>query len=439
MKRALAPYVVKFGGASVDAPARIVARVRALRSREPGVVVVASARAGVTDLLKSVLESPGDRAGHVRALAAIARLHPDLPNSGRRHLERLARLVRSVEELGAADPALADRLLSQGERLAVARLAQHLTEHGIPATAVEADRLGLLTDDHYGRATVLIDRSRAAVRVGLFGILAEDQVPVVTGYFGRSREGHVATLGRGGSDYSATVIGAILGARRVELIKREVSVLSADPRLVPHARPISRLSYEEAEELAQFGAKVLHPLTVEPARLAGLEIVVRSLEDPRVATTIGPSQGPDGMRAVTLLSPLRLVRIRVPGGRQRPGIVAEVSERLSEHGINIVTLFTSSTSLSLVLERGRGRRAREVLRPIFPAGPAKLEGPLPVSLVTAIGDGVLDDLSKIPAPILARAEGLSATPRSISMAVPISRGGAVVRAFHRALVEPSSR
>ena len=158
-----------------------------------------------------------------------------------------------------------------------------------------------------------------------------------------------------------------------------------------------------------------------------------------MATTIGPSQGPDGMRAVTLLSPLRLVRIRVPGGRQRPGIVAEVSERLSEHGINIVTLFTSSTSLSLVLERGRGRRAREVLRPIFPAGPAKLEGPLPVSLVTAIGDGVLDDLSKIPAPILARAEGLSATPRSISMAVPISRGGAVVRAFHRALVEPSSR
>ncbi len=439
MSRPIPPYVVKFGGASVDDPERIVARLRALGIRRRPVVVVASARAGVTDLLKSILESPRDRALHLRAMAAIARRHPGLPPSGGRHLERLARLVRSIEELGAADPALADRLLSQGERLAVAWLAARLGAREIPATAVEADRLGLLTDDHYGRATVLIDRSRAAVRAGLRGLLAEGRVPIVTGYFGRSLEGHVATFGRGGSDYSATVIGAILGARRVELIKHEVSVLSADPRLVPRARPIPRLSYEEAEELAQFGAKVLHPLTVEPARMAGLEIVVRSLEHPDVATVIGPPRRPDGMRAVTLLSPLRLVRIHVTGGRRRPGVVADASERLSEHGINIVTLFTSSTCLSLVLERGRGRRAREVLEPLFRSGPAKLEGPLPVSLVTAIGDGVLDDLSSIPASILARAEGLSATPRSISLAVAIPIGGAAVRALHRALVERTRR
>ncbi len=439
MRRHVRPYVVKFGGASVAEPDRIVARTRALRALGLPTVVVASARGGVTDRLKSVLEAPHDTVGHRRALAGIARRHPGLPAAGRRHLERLARLVSAVEDRGGADPPLADRVLSQGERLAVDWLTRLLDEQGIPAVAVEADRLGLITDDHYGRATVLLDRSRPAVRAGLLGILRQGRVPVVTGYFGRSLEGHVATLGRGGSDYSATAIGAILGARRVELIKRDVSVLSADPRLVAHALPIARLSYEEAEELAQFGAKVLHPLTVEPARLAGLEIVVRSLEDPNVATVIGPPRGPDGMRAVTLLSPLSLVRIRVPGGRQRPGVVADASERLSEHGINIVTLFTSSTCLSLVLERGRGRRAREVLDPLFRSGPAVLEGPLPIALVTAIGDGVLDDLGRIPATILAQGEGLSATPRSISFALPVPGGAPAVRALHRALVEGHDR
>ncbi len=433
------PLVLKFGGASVSEPDRIVARVRSLRRAGVPVVLVVSARQGVTDLLKGILERPTDRVAHRRALRAIVRLHPELPPEGVALLHRLDRLITSVEEVGAVDPPLADRALSHGERLAAVDLAHRLTRRGIPSVAVETDQIGLVTDANYGRATILLDRSRRPVANALRRILRDGKLPVVTGYFGRSLEGRVATLGRGGSDYSATAIAALLGAPRVELVKREVSVLTADPTLVRAARPIRRLSYEEAEELAQFGAKVLHPLTVEPAKAHGIEIVVRSLERPAVATTIGPPRGPDGMRAISWLSPLALVRVRVPGGRQRPGVVAEVTERLREHGINIVTLFTSASCLSVVLDRAQSSRARRALRALTHDGSATLEGPVPVALVTAIGDGVLDDLGRVPGAILAQGEGLSATPRSLSFAVPIGLGPRAVRALHRALVERRRR
>ncbi|MEM0129577.1 MAG: aspartate kinase [Thermoplasmata archaeon] len=431
--------VLKFGGASVGDPARIAERTRRLRRGGVRVVIVASARAGVTDLLKGILERPRDRAAHRRAIARVARAHAGAPAAGTALLRRLGQAVSSLEEVGAADPAVSDRLLSYGERLAVVWLADALAGRGVPAVPVEADRIGLVTDGQHGRATVLLERSRRPVRRALGRILARGDVPVVTGYFGRSLEGRIATLGRGGSDYSATALGAILGAARVELVKRDVAVLSADPRLVPTARPIRRLSYEEAEELAQFGAKVLHPLTVEPAKAHGIELVVRPLDQPGASTTIGPPRGPDGMRAISALAPLALIRVRVPGGRQRPGIVAEVTDRLRELDINIVTLFTSSSCLSVVLDRASAARARRGLAALAREGSVALEGPVPVSLVTAIGDGVLDDLGRLPLQVLARGEGLSATPRSLSFAVPVHLGARAVRALHRALVEAPRR
>lgn len=440
MRRGRKAVVLKFGGASLDEPARIRERIAALRARRHPVVVVASARSGVTDRLKAMLEAPQDRRAHRDALARIARRHPHLSRAGTLEERRLERLTETMEEIGSVDLPFADRFLSQGERLAVHWLSERLTESGVRATALEADQLGLITDNAYGHASVLFDRSRAGVVAGVEEVLARGEVPVVTGYFGRSLEGRVATLGRGGSDYSATAIAALIGARRVELVKREVSVLSADPRIVPSAHPIERLSYQEAEELAQFGARVLHPLTVEPALQAGIEIVVRSLQDPSVATTIGPETGgARAMRAITLLSPVAILRVRVPGGRQRPGVVAEATERLAVHGINIVTLFTSSSLLVLVVERARARRVREVLSTLFRPGPAVVEGPFAVALVTAIGEGILEDLGRIPSATLARGEGLSASPRSLSFAVPVEEGRTAVRALHRALVEEAAR
>jgi aspartate kinase len=428
------PVVLKFGGASLDDLSRVLADLRAVRAEGAPVVVVASAREHVTDRLAAALAHPRSRTIHAEVLAELRRRHPGLPPAGRRQLERLRRLLDLVERTRPIDAPLADRVLSMGERLAVHWLAAQLREHGLPAQPVEADHLGLITDNAYGASCILFDRSGGAVRRGLGRLLQRGDLPVVTGYFGRSLEGRVATLGRGGSDYAAAAIGAMLPAARVELVKRHVAVLSADPREVADARPIPDLSYEEAEELAQFGARVLHPLTIEPARLAGIELRVRSLEDPRVVTTISPGRPGRRNRALTVLRPLRLVRLRVPGGRQRPGIVAEVSARLAAARVNLVQLYTSSALLCLVLVPGEVLTALRALAPVTRDAAAMVEGPYRVALVTAIGDGILDDLDRVPARAVAKAEGFSATPRALSLAVPESRGTAVLRELHRALV-----
>ena len=434
MKPRGAPVVLKFGGASLEDPYQVGRDVRAVLAEGAPVLVVASAREGITDLLSEALAHPRSRATHRRVLGEVRRRHPDLPATGRRHLERLGRLFSLVERTPGRDAPLADRVLSQGERLAVHWLSARLSEQGLRAVPVEADHLGLITDNAYGASCILLDRSRPAVRRGLGRLLSAGKLPVVTGYFGRSLEGRVATLGRGGSDYAAAGIGALLGASRVELIKRHVAVLSADPREVPDARPIPELSYEEAEELAQFGARVLHPLTIEPARAHGITLRVRSLDDPRVVTTIAPPRPGRHNRALTILRPLRLLRLRVPGGRQRPGIVAEVSERLAAAHVNLVQLYTSSALLCLVLAPEQVVAAIRALAPVTRDAAAMLDGPYRVAIVTAIGDGVLDDLAAIPASAVRGAEGFSATPRALSLAVPLARGSRVLRELHRALV-----
>ena len=434
MKRSPPPVVLKFGGASLEDPARVARDVRAVLAEGAPVVVVASAREGVTDLLAEALAHRRSPLTHARVVEELGRRHPGLPPTGRRHLERLARLLSVVRRTPGRDPPLSDRVLSQGERLGVHWLAARLAENGLRATPVEADHLGLITDNAYGASCILLDRSGPAVRRGLGRLLTAGRLPVVTGYFGRSLEGRVATLGRGGSDYAAAGIGALLGASRVELVKRHVAVLSADPREVPDARPIPELSYEEAEELAQFGARVLHPLTIEPARAHGVVLRVRSLEEPAVVTTIAPPRAGRRNRALTILRPLRLLRLRVPGGRQRPGIVAEVSERLTAARVNLVQLYTSSALLCLVLAPEQVVAAIRALAPVTREAAAMLDGPYRVAIVTAIGDGVLDDVGAIPASAVRGAEGFSATPRALSLAVPLARGSRVLREMHRALV-----
>jgi len=426
--------VLKFGGASLEDPRQVANDIRHTRAEPAQVIVVASAREGITDLLSGAARHPRSHVQHDRLLEELRARHPGISALGRRHIDRVRRLLELLESAPARDPALVDRLLSEGERIAVHWLSTQLRDAGLPGVPVEADHLGLITDNAYGASCILLDRSRAAVRRGLGRILARHDLPVVTGYFGRSLEGRVATLGRGGSDYAAAGIGALLGASRVELVKRHVAVLSADPKEVPDARPIPELSYEEAEELAQFGARVLHPLTIEPARAQGVVLRVRSLEDPRVVTTIAPPRPGRRNRALTVLRPLRLLRLRVPGGRQRPGVVAEVSQRLAAARVNLVQLYTSSALLCIVLEPEQVLSGLRALAPVTREAAAMVDGPYRVALVTAIGDGILGDLHLLPPRTIAEAEGFSATPRALSLAVPEERGTEVLRALHRALV-----
>ena len=407
------------------------------RTPRPRLVVV-SAREGVTDLLRSTLETTHDRALQGRVLSQLERLHPEPRPAVRRILGRLAREFRGFSR-ATSTPPRTDAILAVGERLAAHWMADRLNREGVPAGAVEADSAGLLTDGRFGEATIRLEASRARVRGILGPLLGSGQTPVVTGFLGRGPGGCVTTLGRGGSDYTATSLGYLLDARRVILVKENVSLLSADPRLVPGAIPLPRLSYEEAEELAQFGARVLHPLTVEPARRKGIELCVQSLHRRESSTLIGPGVRGGLVRALTLLSPVALLVLRVPGGRQRRGVIARVGNLLRDRGINVVTMFTSSALLLVFVEGALASRARTSLEPLAQEDGASLEGPRRISLVTAIGERILRDLPEIPTSLVTQALGMSATPRTISLAVPEEGGVGALRLLHRLLVERSRK
>jgi aspartate kinase len=425
--------VLKFGGESLALPEEVITLVRQTRRGGTPTVVVASARQGVTDLLRLVVAGAGPDARTLRE--ELIRLNPDLPAAARAILDRTIVLSRETRGRERRDPAADDELLSQGERLSAHWLARRLREADVPAVPVEADRLGLLTDNSYGASRILLEASAPKVREGLRRILRRQQVPVVTGFFGRSLEGRPATLGRGGSDYTASALGGILEASRVELIKRHVAIFTADPRLVSAARPVEHLSYGEAEEFAQFGARVLHPVTIDPARVARVEIRVRSLQDDDLVTTIGPARPGAGTRTVTLLGPLRSISLRIAGGRQRRGIIGILTSRLTDAGINLAAVVTTEAVVGLLVEPSDAETAARVLEPLAREMGATLGRPVPVALVSAVGEGILADLPKVRSAHLAEAQGVLATARSISLVVPEESAVAALRAFHRAFVE----
>ncbi len=428
------PTVVKYGGAALS-PEMAPRAVEDLLGRKGLVVAVVSARAGVTDQLLACLEPPFRTVRHVETLEEMRLKHPDLPASGQGYLLALERDLKRLRTVGRATPELSDRILTYGERLSAAWFAGELQRRGRAAQAVEADRLGLRTDGTPGDPRILLSASAASVRRGLTPLLRRGVLPVVTGFLGRAGDGRVTTLGRGGADYSATALAYCLGWARVELVKQSVGLRSADPRLVPGARPVPRLSFDEAEELAQFGAKVLHPRTMEPARARGMEVTIRSLEDPTQRTLVGPGPGPEPLRALTLLGPVSLLLLRVPGGRQRRGVLAEVTLALSAGGVTVATLYTSSALLCIVVESAQGPRAFRLLKRFTQDEGATLEGPRPAALVTAIGEGLLSDLGRLPVGLPPLVLGASATSRTLSLAVPADRGVEVLRALHQNLVE----
>jgi aspartate kinase len=428
------PVVIKFGGAALERPSEVVRRVRGLCRDGTPVVLVVSAREGVTDWLHEIVEHPDDRRRHVAAVAAIERLHPQMSISGGELLQNLRRATLPTGTVDGRSRRRSEHLLSLGERLAAHWVSEALSREGLPAVPVEADVAGLVIHRIHGRPEIDLRTSGRLLRPYLRRILQRGSLPVVTGYFGRSRTGGVVTLGRGSSDYSATAIGAILGASRVELVKRRASVRTADPLLVAASAAIVRLSYDEAEELARFGARVLHPLSLDPARHAGFEVWVRAQDDPDACTIVGPPRPGGGIRAVTVLSPLALLPLRLPGTDPRSSTVTDLARRLTRAQIEVVTWLNVPGGLGIIVNPA----AAELWRRTFgrsPVGPLPAEPPIPVDLVTAVGDRIISDFGRVPRSVLRAALGVAVTTRSLSFAVPRSMTLSTLEAIHRELVE----
>ena len=282
--------VLKFGGTSVADAERlrqVAAIVRDRVAQRP--IVVVSALAGVTDLLEAAIADAlrGDPAAVEPKVAEIERCHRwavagTLDDAGERHrvsleldraFEDLRGHLRSIRILGEGPARVLDRVLACGERCSSRLIAAALSEAGVPAFWVDAGDV-LRTDGCHGAATADLDATSAAVQQRLLTRMEDGSVPVLGGFVGAGPDGATTTLGRGGSDTSAAVLGRCVAADEIQIWTDVDGMLTADPRLVPSARPLPELAFDEALELARFGAKVLHPASVAPAREAGIPIRV---------------------------------------------------------------------------------------------------------------------------------------------------------------------
>jgi aspartate kinase len=349
--------VMKFGGTSVGVPAHFETAVRQVAARgvdDP--VVVVSALSGVTNLL---VEYARDPAARERLARALIERHLGFTLDVGLGSEGIAEGLAAWREDHAAHGSeprplggeIRDRILSHGERLAAAIFAAGLRAAGIAATPVEAGAAGLVTDDRFGAAHPLPEAG-ARIRRAL---AVRPPVPVVTGFLGRTADGRITTLGRGGSDYSAAIFGAALEAAEIQIWTDTNGMLSADPRLVPEARPVPRLSFAEASELAYFGAKVLHPKTLLPA--IEREIPVRILntaspEDPGSLITSAAAPAADAWQVKSIACKKGITAVTVVSGRMllAHGFLARVFEVFGRHHVVVDLVTTSEVSISVTVD-----------------------------------------------------------------------------------------
>jgi aspartate kinase len=301
--------VQKFGGSSLEDAAALERLCGVVaRSRGSGPVVVVSAIGDTTDRLVEALElaAEGEEA---RALTCLSRMQRDTERvlrdffgSGSPAVEEeaaplfdeLTRMTRAVAVLRSVPAAGRDHFLAHGEMTAAGVVARALAARSLPAVPVDSREL-VVTDDRFGRAQPDLQETERRLREKLAPICAGGSIPVAAGYIGSSHAGATTTLGRGGSDYTAALFGAALQAEAVEIWTDVDGMMTADPRVVPAAQPIETISFEEASELAYFGARVLHPLTLSPAIERGIPVRVKNSRRPDFpGTEIRAEAGSEG-------------------------------------------------------------------------------------------------------------------------------------------------
>jgi len=378
---------MKFGGTSVgdaDCVGRAAAIVQSAAAAGP-VVVVVSAMSGVTNRLVQAAHraEAGEqefiaglvdelRRQHGTALEALVREAPKrakIAEVCEGVLAELDRLLRGTSLLRELTPRALDAMSGIGERLSAPLVAGAIGELGLPSVAVSATEV-IVTDPHHGRAEPLMTPTRDRAEARLRPLLNQGIVPVVTGFIAATPEGVQTTLGRGGSDYSATILGAALGAEETVIWTDVDGVKTADPRLVPEARTLAEISYNEAAELAYFGAKVLHPNTLRPVTAAGVPVWIRNSFAPeRPGTKITAKGMPTGggVKALTAIRDVTLVTVGGPGIVGLTDVLARSFAATSETRTNVflVSQSSSQNDICFVISSADEKRALKALRDAF--------------------------------------------------------------------------
>jgi aspartate kinase len=360
--------VMKFGGTSVgsvEALQNVITIVRDARTKGQQLVMVVSAMSGVTNLLLEAAHKAeaGDEAIAHRVRAEIAHKHSEvtlhfLGQTAEREqvmarldelLDEFESLCHGIRVLGELTPRALDVIGGLGERLSVIQVAAILNRAGLPAQAVVATEL-IVTDRRFGSAVPLIEPTAVKSKGQLQPILSAGQVPVVTGFIGATEDGIQTTLGRGGSDYSATILGRALQADEVWIWTDVNGVMTADPRVVTTAHPITHLSYAEISELSYFGAKVLHSQAIRPARRMDIPVRILNTFEPDNPGTVITAEARDNgraVKAVTAIKNMSLLTVEGPGMIGIPGVAGRTFTAVARTDTNVLMISQASSEQSI--------------------------------------------------------------------------------------------
>lgn len=390
---------MKFGGTSVaDAAAleNVAQIVAAQRERAP--VVVVSAMSGVTDaLLASTRLVPGESVYDAMAflnetferhrVAAEQLLSGDVTDFFLNYLnESAAEIARLLQRAADRDEVKAtqDAIVSFGELLSSRLLAELLRHRGVAARQVDPRRC-IVTDDEYTCAAPLMTETFAKTRESLLPIVEGQIVPVVGGFVGATEDGITTTLGRGGSDYTAAILGAALRSREIQIWTDVTGVLTADPRVVPDAQTVERLSYSEAAELAYFGAKVLHPKTIQPAIEDRIPVRICNSRRPHErGTLVGPQTEASTIKAIAHKTGVTTVQITSARMLGAYGFLRALFEVFERHRTVVDVVTTSEVSVSLSLDDDRSLPA--IVRELEQLGTVRVEKGR--AIICVVGEGL---------------------------------------------------
>lgn len=404
---------MKFGGTSLEDGEKIKNAAKIVKSYLDGneVIVVCSAMAGVTDKLFSLVDKASK--GRVRdveiLLKEISEKHlialsegiednavrDEVRRMSEELIEELKRAVTSILYLREATPRSRDYVVSFGERLSTRIMWGALTDIGVNCKYLDGGDAGIVTDSNFGEACPLMEITKLEVKRRVGSLIDKGVTPVITGYIAVNEEGVITTLGRGGSDYTATILGQCLEADEVWLWSDVDGLMTADPKIVKNSHVLSTISFNEAIEMAIFGAKGLHPRALEPAMKADIKVRIKNTFNPSAPGTLvisKPEKSGAVVKAVLLVKDVAMLSIRGASMVGKPGTVAKILETLAKEKINVMMISqsVSESSVSLVIKRNALSRAlSKIETALLGSGLVEdIESEDDVSVVAVVGEGM---------------------------------------------------
>ncbi len=445
--------VCKFGGTSVqDAEAieRVALIVRGRLRERP--VVVASAMGKTTNALLEIAEraAGGDRDAALAHLNKVQNAHlreaqnlglaisqDDVFGTISTYFKEMCNIVQGLAALGELTPRSTDAMASYGERLSTLIIAAAFVKRGIPARLMDTRRL-VITDDNFTRAAPLFDLTDAAIRAHALPVIQRGEVPVLQGFIGSTKAGITSTIGRGGSDYTASIVGAALDADDIEIWTDVDGIMTADPRLVAEAKRIRVISFDEASELAYFGARVLHPFTILPAVRKNIPVHVLNSFRPDAAGTLIARDAPvcrNPIKSIACKKGIAIINIVSTRMLMAYGFLRVIFEIFDRFKVPVDVVSTSEVSVSLTVEEPSA--LSEVVSELRKVGDVTIEPGK--SVVCCVGDN-LRNIPGVARQVFSAVDGVNihmisqgASAINITFVVDTEKLAEVVRGLHEAL------